>query len=171
MSPRTPLTHTNVHEHTCPNARTHAHARTHSHAQPTQRSRSVHPGERDVTRGPQQYVRLHLIKTQENKSYKQQKEPSSQCLLTRTQCHFKVFKDRRAGCQRLARCHVTSSSPRLYEGTYSVSCWMDRFQSKCDDEYPVSVYMVKHISSPQEKKILLQRWRVCFTHTHRFFRQ
>lgn len=69
---------------------------------------------------------------------------------------------------------LSVSSSLLYTEMYNIqggSCWTDQALSKGDDNKPLKVDMVKYISSPKGKDNPLQRQRVCFKHTHIFFRQ
>lgn len=67
--------------------------------------------------------------------------------------------------------NVMSLSWSVMYNIHGGSCWTDQFLCTSDDEKPLKVDMVKHISSPKGKDNPFQRQRVCFKHTHIFFRQ
>lgn len=98
--------HTRMNIHTCPHTHT-----CPLHAQPAQRGRSVHLWEGDVAHDSQQKVQLHLIKTQEIRS---RREQSSHCLLTLTGCPFESFRTGALGVKVWHNVMSLSLSLHLY---------------------------------------------------------
>lgn len=144
-------------------ARPHAHTHTRTHAQANKEAGSVHLRQGDVTHNPQQQQRFHLIKTRENKNYKQRGEFSSRRLACFDPMSF--VKSSRTG----------GPSQSLAQYRVSLFCLLHcctEMHGVRGGQIPFAQKVNNYRGSvkPAPKKKVLLRWqkRVCFRF---YFRQ